>query len=105
MRDLIGPKKSWLLSVDSSVKARAQADAALAGMTMSAYITRLITHARVPEPSLGIQLAPIVSLGNRIVARLDSGALSDSDRTELASLRRAIADVITAVSVSNERDE
>ena len=87
-------KQPWMLSVPANVKARAQAQAASVGLTCSAYVTRLVTRSRVPEPAITLQLLPLVQLGHRVVDALGNGQLSDADRAELVALRRALADAI-----------
>jgi hypothetical protein len=89
-----------MLSVPSEVKARAQADSSAQGLTVSAYISRLVLRKKFQPVSLALALSPLIDLGHRVVTRLDTnGSLSDTDRKELIALRREIADAIAAATV------
>jgi hypothetical protein len=87
------------LRVRAEVKERAEADAKTYGLPVSAYVGDLIMD-REPKPKIGVDLGPLVLLGQRVVATLNTLPTipeNESARAALTDLRRAVADALLAL--------
>jgi hypothetical protein len=87
------------LCVRAEVKERAVAEAKRLGVHISAYVSDLILE-REPKAKIGIELGPLVLLGQRVVAALNvmpATPENDAVRGELTAMRRAIADALLAL--------
>jgi hypothetical protein len=103
VRSIGGKSEHFMLSIDSYVKARAQAAARGQGLTVSAYISRLVLRKKFTTVSLALTLSPLIELGHDLVRRLDNGPLSERDRELLVGLRSSIAGALQQAEAAERK--
>ncbi|HUZ49195.1 MAG TPA: hypothetical protein VMW12_05560 [Candidatus Dormibacteraeota bacterium] len=87
------------LRVRAEVKERVESEAARYGLSVSAYVSDLIVG-RESKPKVGVELGPLVLLGQRVVAAisaLPNVPANESVRVDMAEMRRSISDALLAL--------